>query len=567
MSSIENTTICAPATLPGTGAISLLRVSGPDCLAIADQVIRLRKGTLAEAAGYSLHFGEIYETSTGAALSANETESENPMGGQAFVDERSSHDGLLDEVLVSVFRAPRSYTGEDMVEISCHASAYIVERILSLLCQAGASPAEPGEFTRRAFLNGKMDLSQAEAVADVIASDSRSAHRLAMNQMKGGYSAELGSIRDELLHLASLMELELDFSEEDVEFADRSELSRLLDKAIDRCTTLADSFRVGDALKNGIPTAIVGAPNSGKSTLLNALCGQDRAIVSPIAGTTRDTIEENCVIDGLLFRFIDTAGIRQSDEAIERLGIERSYQALARSRVALAVLDLSRPDDELLEGMKEMIQRMSDAPESDPASPSSVDFASVGSRVDFASVDSRLDRTHASEKPELVIILNKADLEPSAVRIADLKDRLKALAPDADMLVMSLLGSSESREADARNLAAPKTGTPGRSTAPADAQAPLAVDDLLALKRLLGSRFKALADRTDTLVTNLRHANALREAAGALIRTRDGLAARIPTDLCCTDLREALHHLGTITGAITTQDVLNNIFSRFCIGK
>ncbi len=543
-----NTTICAPATLPGTGAISLLRVSGPDCLAIADQVIRLRKGTLAEAAGYSLHFGEIYETSTGAALSANETESENPMGGQAFVDERSSHDGLLDEVLVSVFRAPRSYTGEDMVEISCHASAYIVERILSLLCQAGASPAEPGEFTRRAFLNGKMDLSQAEAVADVIASDSRSAHRLAMNQMKGGYSAELGRIRDELLHLASLMELELDFSEEDVEFADRSELSRLLDKAIDRCTTLADSFRVGDALKNGIPTAIVGAPNSGKSTLLNALCGQDRAIVSPIAGTTRDTIEETCVIDGLLFRFIDTAGIRQSDEAIERLGIERSYQALARSRVALAVLDLSRPDDELLEGMKEMTRRMSAGTKSDVAGP-------------------RLEQTLAGEKPELVIILNKADLEPSAARITALKARLKALAPDADMLVMSLLGSSESREADARNLAAPKTGTPGRSTAPADAQAPLAVDDLLALKRLLGFRFKALADRTDTLVTNLRHANALRQAADALTRTRGGLAARIPTDLCCTDLREALHHLGTITGTITTQDVLNNIFSRFCIGK
>ena len=554
----ENTTICAPATLPGTGAISLLRVSGPDCLAIADQVIRLRKGTLAEAAGYSLHFGEIYETSTGATLPANEVEGENPMEGQAFVDERSSHDGLLDEVLVSVFRAPRSYTGEDMVEISCHASAFIVERILSLLCQAGASPAEPGEFTRRAFLNGKMDLSQAEAVADVIASGSRSAHRLAMNQMKGGYSAELGRIRDELLHLASLMELELDFSEEDVEFANRSDLGRLLDKAIDHCTTLADSFRVGDALKNGIPTAIVGAPNSGKSTLLNALCGQDRAIVSPIAGTTRDTIEETCVIDGLLFRFIDTAGIRQSDEAIEKLGIERSYQALAHSRVALVVLDLSRPDDELLIGMKEMIQRMSDAPESDPTSPSSVDFASVGSRI---------DRTHASEKPELVIILNKADLEPSAVRIADLKDRLKALAPDADMLVMSLLGTSESREADTRNLAAPKTGTPGRSTAPADAQAPLAIDDLLALKRLLGSRFKALADRTDTLVTNLRHANALCEAAGALIRTRDSLAARIPTDLCCTDLREALHHLGTITGQITTQDVLNNIFSRFCIGK
>ena len=485
----ENTTICAPATLPGTGAISLLRVSGPDCLAIADRVIRLRKGTLAEAAGYSLHFGEIYEEAA-----------------------------LVDEVLVSVFRAPRSYTGEDMIEISCHASAYIVERILSLLCQAGASPAEPGEFTRRAFLNGKMDLSQAEAVADVIASDSRSAHRLAMNQMKGGYSAELGRIRDELLHLASLMELELDFSEEDVEFADRSELIRLLDKAIDRCTTLADSFRVGDALKNGIPTAIVGAPNSGKSTLLNALCGQDRAIVSPIAGTTRDTIEETCVIDGLLFRFIDTAGIRQSDEAIERLGIERSYQALARSRVALAVLDLSRPDNELLEGMEEMMEKMGSSTESH-----------------FDTRGTKHDRVSAGEKPELVIILNKADLEPSVERIAALKARLQALAPDADMLVISLLGSS--------------------------------VDDLLALKRLLGSRFKALADHTDTLVTNLRHANALREAAGSLIRTRDGLAAHIPTDLCCTDLREALHHLGTITGTITTQDVLNNIFSRFCIGK
>ena len=280
-------TICAPATSVGSGAVSIVRISGPDTIAVIDRVVRFRSGTAAEAPGYSLKFGEV--------------------------------EGL-DEVLVSLYRAPHSYTGEDAAEISCHASTYIVGVLLDRLTEAGCRLAEPGEFTRRAFVNGKMDLAQAEAVADIISSASAAQHRVAINQLRGGYSAELRDLRKQLLELSALMELELDFSEEDVEFADRSRLRELLDSACSHCRQLADSFRLGNAIRSGVPVAIVGAPNSGKSTLLNALLRDDRAIVSDVPGTTRDTVEETCVIDGVLFRFIDTAGIRAASDEVEKLG-------------------------------------------------------------------------------------------------------------------------------------------------------------------------------------------------------------------------------------------------------
>lgn len=283
-------TICAPATIPGTGAISIIRVSGEDSLAIADKVIEVKGESLSETEGYRLRYGTI------------------------FADDGS----VLDNVIVSVFRAPHSYTGENSVEISCHASRFIVNEVLELLVDAGARIAAPGEFTRRAFVNGKMDLAQAEAVADVIASQSAAAHRVAMNQLKGGFSSELKTLREKLLTMTSLLELELDFSEEDVEFASRSELGSLVEETLTHIVRLTDSFSRGNAIKNGVPVAIVGATNTGKSTLLNALLGEERAIVSDIAGTTRDTIEETLNLGGVMFRFIDTAGIRETDELVEK---------------------------------------------------------------------------------------------------------------------------------------------------------------------------------------------------------------------------------------------------------
>ena len=313
-----NDTICAPATALGTGAISIVRLSGPDALSVADKVVRLRKGSVSEAEGYSVHYGEIYDGTE-----------------------------VLDDVLVMVFRSPHSYTGEDSVEISCHASSYIVQRIMYLLIDAGARAAEPGEFTKRAFVNGKMDLAQSEAVADLIASGSQAAHRIALNQLRGGYSEELQKMRSKLLEITSLMELELDFSEEDVQFADRTELRRLTDEVCTLISSLAGTFRLGNAIKNGVPVAIVGAVNSGKSTLLNALVGEDRAIVSDIAGTTRDTVEETMTIGTTLFRFIDTAGIREASEVVEKMGIERTFKKISQADIVLAVLDLSLPEEQI----------------------------------------------------------------------------------------------------------------------------------------------------------------------------------------------------------------------------
>ena len=335
MTNLYQDTIVAPATTPGTGAISIIRLSGNNAFSIADAVVKLNSGTISTAKGYTIHYGKVY------SVIPSEVEG-----------------SLLDEVLVSVFRAPHSYTGEDSVEISTHASAYIVQELIALLLKAGARFAQPGEFTRRAFLNGKMDLAQAEAVADVIASSTAASHRVAMNQLKGGFSQELARLRSELLEMASLLELELDFSEEDVEFANREQLVNLLLSAKEHIDHLADSFHLGNMIKTGVPVVIVGPANAGKSTLLNALVGEERAIVTDIPGTTRDTLEETINLDGILFRFIDTAGIRESQDTVEKLGIERSMRSLSKAEIVLLMLDGTASSQELLSQLRYFYSRL-----------------------------------------------------------------------------------------------------------------------------------------------------------------------------------------------------------------
>ena len=448
---ISADTICAPATSVGTGAVSVIRVSGPEALPIADKLIRFRSGSAAGSKGYTLKFGEIPG---------------------------------VDEVVAGIYRAPHSYTGEDSVEISCHASRYIAQKILSLLCEAGARPAEPGEFTRRAFLNGKMDLAQAEAVADLIAADTQAAHRVAVSQLKGGYSQELRSLRDSLVEIAALMELELDFSEEDVEFADRSKLRGLLQKASAHIAALADSFRAGNAIKNGVPVAIVGPVNAGKSTLLNALLGEERAIVSDIPGTTRDTVEETLTLGGILFRFIDTAGLRDTADTIEKKGIERSYASLEKAEVVVGVLDALAPQEESHKAAEAIKAALSPA-------------------------------------QSLILVRNKVD------------------ALDSVLPVDGLLDISA------------KTG-----------------QGLDALRsRLLETRGLLVSDNNATLVTNLRHYEALRAAGESLARVQSGLDAGLSQDLLAEDLRSGICSLNSIFGEVTSSEILETIFSRFCIGK
>ena len=330
MTSFYQDTIVAPATTPGTGAISIVRISGPEAFRIADAVVKLSSGPLSAAKPYTIHYGTV-----------------------------SLEDGsVLDQVLVSVFRAPHSYTGEDAVEISTHASSFIVTELVRLLIAAGARLAQPGEFTQRAYLNGKMDLAQAEAVADVISSTTLASHRVAMNQLRGGYSAQLEALRSELLEMASLMELELDFSEEEVEFADRSRLAQLLDSARQHIDKLAASFRQGNMIRCGVPVAIVGAANAGKSTLLNALVGEERAIVTDIPGTTRDTIEESITLNGILFRFIDTAGIREASDLVEKMGIDRTFRKLSEADIVLGMLDATNLESDLLNNLRLLLSEI-----------------------------------------------------------------------------------------------------------------------------------------------------------------------------------------------------------------
>lgn len=479
-------TICAPATIPGTGAISVIRISGPEALSIADKVVTCSRTPLSSTGGYRIRYGSILD-----------------------------HDGeTVDNVLVSVFRAPHSYTGEDSAEISCHASGYIVQTILSLLLDAGARSAGPGEFTRRAFVNGKMDLAQAEAVADVIAAQDKAAHRVAMNQLKGGYSKELGRLRAKLLKMTSLLELELDFSEEDVEFASRDELAMLVKDALGQICTLASSFKRGNAVKNGLPVAIIGPANSGKSTLLNAIIGEDRAIVSDIAGTTRDTIEEVLNVGGVSLRFIDTAGIRDTDETVEKIGIGRSLKKMQEASIILGILDPARG------------------------------FSSMRKDVQFF-----LSNVDLSEQ-KLILVLNKIDL------IEDGNEADSAVNKNVirGNEIVSLI-ENKSIDIPLVKISA-KTG-----------------EGLVDLMSTLSNKASDLVGTSDsTLVTNLRHYEALRKSEAPLRRVLSGLGATdhgtpLPPDLIAQDLREALHYIGSIVGEISTDEVLGSIFREFCIGK
>lgn len=535
-------TICAPATIPGTGAITIIRVSGPKALEIADNVVSCRQvapasgpagdrgcsmGTIASAPGYTIRFGTIYD------------EKKKP----------------LDDVLVSIFRAPHSYTGEDSVEISCHASKFIADTIMQMLISAGARTAEPGEFTRRAFVNGKMDLAQAEAVADLIASQNAAAHRVAVNQLKGGFSRELKKMRDKMLHIVSLMELELDFSDEDVQFADRDELDSLLKSTIRHISTLLESFRLGNVIKNGVPVAIVGATNTGKSTLLNALLGEERAIVSDIHGTTRDTVEEAMNIGGILFRFIDTAGIRDTDETIERIGIERSWKKFHEASVILAMIDVTRPKAEVA-----------------------------------ASVNSILDQVDLQNQ-HLIFILNKCDLiEKTAEAHAgteygtefghqstdnknvNINNYIVSLIEEHHIKIYGRFPWDSDVTIHSGRLAAGKNDRPedavsGNNAAiiSISAKTGQGLDTLKSA--LTDSCSDLLTDSDTTLITNARHYEALSNARDALVRVRKGLSEALPSDLLSQDIREALYHIGTIVGEISTDEVLGNIFSNFCIGK
>ena len=476
MKNLYSDTIVAPATIPGTGAISIIRVSGPEAFRAADAVVSLKSGSISEKDGYTIHYGSVY----------------------------ASDKTLLDTVLVSVFRAPHSYTGEDSVEISTHASAYIVSELIRLLTEAGCRMAEPGEFTKRAFLNGKMDLAQAEAVADVISSTTQASHRVAMNQLRGGFSKELEGLRTQLLEMASLLELELDFSEEDVEFADREKLIGLVEGTLSHVEKLAASFHHGNMLKSGIPVAIVGAVNAGKSSLLNALLGDERAIVSSVEGTTRDTIEEILQIEGLSFRFIDTAGIRESEDTVEKIGIERTYSKISAAEVILGVLDSSK---------------------------NPVDF-----EADLRLIMDKISGSSAS----VFLLLNKAD---------------KLSNCDINNFVTMTNNIVISFDFKANILAlSAKTGS-----------------GLEELKSALFASEKALLTaESGTLVTNLRHYEALTASASSLRRTADALQSGIPTDLVAEDLRAAIASVNLILGkdlGLSPESVLHNIFAHHCIGK
>ncbi len=470
-------TICAPATAPG-GAMAVIRVSGPEAISITSRIF---SKDLTQAKGYTLHYGNIlspeYETTDNAQCSNN----------------LASPGRIIDDVIVSVFRSPHSYTGEDSTEISCHGSRFIVQKIIEVLIQAGARMATPGEFTKRAFLAGKMDLSQAEAVADLIASSNEATHRMAMSQMRGGFSRELDTLREQLLHITSLLELELDFSDhDDIEFADRTELTQLIDSLYRHIQQLTESFRTGNALKTGIPVAIIGAPNVGKSTLMNALVHDERAIVSDIQGTTRDLIEDTIQIEGITFRFIDTAGIRKTTDRIEQMGIERSLQAAKKADI---IILLTEPNKNF--------------------------------------PDIRIP--HSPETPDLPIIMrviNKSDLVmPDSSFLYHRKQK------DQDIHISSMTGA----------------GMP------------------VLLSSLVSAAHKVLSvnqGNDSTIVTNLRHYEALHHALEAVSRVRHAIADNIPGDLIAEDLRQCLHYLAEITGGeITSDAILSNIFKNFCIGK
>lgn len=491
MTLLDNDTIAAPATAAG-GALCVVRVSGPRAIDICDTIFRGRT-PLAAAKTASAHYGSLTDTTA----------------------------GVIDEAIVTIFRAPHSYTGEDSVEISVHGSSYVVRALMQALARAGARPARAGEFTRRAFLAGRMDLAQAEAVADMIASSSRAAHAVAATQMRGAYSHELQELRRQLLDITSLLELELDFSEEDVEFADRTQLDTLLRRTHDKVAALARSFALGNALKEGVAVAIVGSPNVGKSTLLNRLVGEERAMVSDIAGTTRDTVEARINIDGVDYRFIDTAGVHQTDDKLELMGIDRTRQALEKARMVLWITTADEPCSNIGNNVGSNIGNPSgynahNAPDTEAAL-----------KAEFAAA------TGIELAPEQILyrIINKIDLHS-----------------DTD-----------------NSSAATAEGTEDRYTIRLSAKTGEGIRTLVAA--LSRSVDATAAYRGEAIVTNQRHYHALCEALTALDAALDGLQHGLTSELLSEDIRAAINHLGEITGEITSDDILQNIFSKFCIGK
>lgn len=458
-------TIIALATAAGAGAIAVIRLSGPDAIAETGRFFRSESGkALSDARGHTIHLGELRD------------------------GER-----ILDQVLVSIFRGPRSYTGEDVIEISCHGSPYIQQEIIQRFLKGKCRLAKPGEFTLRAFLNGKMDLSQAEAVADLIAAENEGSHQIAMQQMRGGYSSEIKRLREELIHFASMITLELDFSGEDVEFAGRGEFMDLLVRLSSLLKSLIDSFAMGNVIKSGIPVAIAGQPNVGKSTLLNALLKEEKAIVSDIAGTTRDAIEDEIVLEGIGFRFIDTAGIRETEDAVESIGIRKTFEKMQQARLIIYMADGAALDRESVQAL--------------------------------ASAQHDIRKAHPG-KPVLLLI-NKSDLLQPGQRDA-IESQL-----DAPMFISALTGE----------------GLPALQSA------------------LLGHVNRGALQNQDPIVSNSRHYEALLRSLEAIENVRSGMADDIPTDLVAVDIKDALYHLGEITGEISSDDLLGNIFANFCIGK
>lgn len=461
-------TICAPATGAG-GAIAVIRISGTQSISIAGKIFfpSISGIKLNEQKGYSIVYGEI-----------------------------RSGEEVIDDVLISIFKAPQSYTGEDSIEISCHASGFIQQKILELLIRNGASTAQPGEFTRRAFLNGKMDLSQAEGVADLIAAESGKAHSLAISQMRGGFSDEIRLLRADLLHFASLIELELDFGEDEVEFADRKELKEIVKKVLVVTKGLTSSFSVGNVIRNGVPVAITGAPNTGKSTLLNLLLNEEKAIVSEIPGTTRDFIEDTVVIEGIQYRFIDTAGLRKSNDIIENLGIKRTFEKIDQADIILLVADINQGPTFLMETLTDM------------------------------------RRENSGKNKKMIILVNKTDTDSGSKR-KEIEGKI-VLAGNESLLFISA-----------------RTGS--------------GID---VLKMLLGkiSGIDQVASE-NVIVSNIRHYEALLKVGESLERVLTGLENKLPEDLIAIDVRQAMHYLGEITGEITTDEILGNIFKNFCIGK
>lgn len=495
MTLLDNDTIAAPATAAG-GALCVVRVSGPRAIDICDTIFRGRT-TLAAAKTASAHYGSIADTTA----------------------------GVIDEAIVTIFRAPHSYTGEDSVEISVHGSSYVVRALMQALARAGARPARAGEFTRRAFLAGRMDLAQAEAVADMIASSSRAAHAVAATQMRGAYSHELQELRRQLLDITSLLELELDFSEEDVEFADRTQLDTLLRRTRDKVAALARSFALGNALKEGVAVAIVGSPNVGKSTLLNRLAGEERAMVSDIAGTTRDTVEARINIDGVDYRFIDTAGVHQTDDKLELMGIDRTRQALEKARMVLWITTADEPCSNIGSKIR----------------------SNVGSNVGNQSGH------NAHNAPDTEVALKAEFAATTGIELAP------------EQILYRIINKIDLHSDTNNSSAVTAEGTEDKYTLRLSAKTGEGIRTLVAA--LSRSVDATAAYRGEAIVTNQRHYHALCEALTALDAALDGLQHGLTSELLSEDIRAAINHLGEITGEITSDDILQNIFSKFCIGK